>query len=523
MAFRIKLCFEASAFSDSTFEEQNILSFSDSEIFSNSAGSIKIKGNDSPSFTPYYVLDSSELEASGYLYDQPNILTLVESYNSDSQQKNLIIRQNGIEIGDLNSFDDKWLGDYLRIGDNPGNQGIKYYDLFCFTGILSDAEIGYYEKYLFENYFNTKGLYFAKFDVPQGLRYSPLTREGGQYYWTREINDLFKISYGSSASFAAQLVHLNFGDGYESNLSRNINSLKVSFDLIYDGLTDKEAKCLIAFFENAPEKDKKSYYEDFAGVNIDLFSPYKYGAEVYFKEINHSSSYSNINRITIKGESLYETNLDYKGMVVRLDEINIKTYKDYLEDFSYNDVFYLEHEDYDKRGYYFYIGPEIKNSQLQEDNKPLGNESYFTKHFYFKPDLDYVIDSEIRLLSVELDGSTKQYKKDGLNYNLMSFSLKFSKRSNEEARAILKFLDDRAGFKLFTYTLPQPYNKKIAVYCPEWNHVYNYFNNNDITVKFKEFKGTDLVQVNEDGEIVFSKDIVEIKPIFNTKISFVKP
>jgi len=52
----------------------------------------------------------------------------------------------------------------------------------------------------------------------------------------------------------------------------------------------------------------------------------------------------------------------------------------------------------------------------------------------------------------------------------------------------LKFLDDKAGFKTFKYTLPQPYNKIIDVYCPEWNHTYNFENNHDISVKFIEFK-----------------------------------
>ena len=52
----------------------------------------------------------------------------------------------------------------------------------------------------------------------------------------------------------------------------------------------------------------------------------------------------------------------------------------------------------------------------------------------------------------------------------------------------LKFLDDKAGFKIFYYTLPQPYNKLISVYCPEWDHTYNFYDNNDISVKFIEFK-----------------------------------
>ena len=87
-----------------------------------------------------------------------------------------------------------------------------------------------------------------------------------------------------------------------------------------------------------------------------------------------------------------------------------------------------------------------------------------------------------------MKNSTIEYSKDGINYNILEFSISFNRRTNQEARAILKFLDDKAGFKIFSYTLPQPYNKTISVYCPEWNHTYNCSNNNDISVKFIESK-----------------------------------
>ena len=86
----------------------------------------------------------------------------------------------------------------------------------------------------------------------------------------------------------------------------------------------------------------------------------------------------------------------------------------------------------------------------------------------------------------------------------MEFDLSFTKRSNKEALAILKFLDDKAGFKTFNYTLQQPYNKTITVYCPEWNHTYNFYDNNNISVKFIEFKGAAILETD-----------------FNTKIDFV--
>ena len=34
----------------------------------------------------------------------------------------------------------------------------------------------------------------------------------------------------------------------------------------------------------------------------------------------------------------------------------------------------------------------------------------------------------------------------GINYNILEFSVSFNRRTNQEARAILKYLDDKAGF-----------------------------------------------------------------------------
>ena len=257
------------------------------------------------------------------------------------------------------------------------------------------------------------------------------------------------------------------------------------------------------FFENTPEAPDKSLYEGFQGVSTNLFAPYKTNAELYFKSINHNSSYNNINKITIEAESLYDSAIDHKGMFVVLDEKNIKTYESVVSSILTNDVFYFESDNFFNRGYYFYTGLNLNASNgssgpsgpstnnkitILPENSPTGVNSFFTKNFYFKGDLEYDINENIRLFSTEMKNSTIEYSKDGINYNILEFSISFNRRTNQEARAILKFLDDKAGFKIFSYTLPQPYNKTISVYCPEWNHTYNFINNNDISVKFIEFK-----------------------------------
>ena len=454
-------------------------------------GSLQILGKNSH-FDAKLILDNTEFDAASPIYNENNIFTLIQNDSST-----LKIRQNGLEIGQIVP-NAQWNSSYFEIGNNPGNNGINYYDLFYFSGILSETQIDYYEKYLFEKYFpESDGLLFAKKDVPVGEQYSPIFFEGKDY-WTKNINDLFNFNYGSSANFTANLSPLKMGDGYKTNIVNTVNTLNATFNLVYDGLTDAQAKCLIAFFENTPESPNKSLYEGFKGVTTNLFSPYKSNAELYFKKANFNSSYNNINKITIEAESLYDSSLDYKGMHVVLDEVKIKTYTDIVDLLITNDVFYYASDSFVNRGYYFYTGLNINSPSsatgpsskiiIAPANSPTGANSFFTKDFYFKGDLEYDINENVRLFSTEMKNSTIEYSKDGINYNILEFSVSFNRRTNQEARAILKYLDDKAGFKIFSYTLPQPYNKTISVYCPEWNHTYNFNNNNDISVKFIEFK-----------------------------------
>lgn len=472
----------------SSTQTQKIFQFCNA--YGDSSGILKLSGVNT-SGNAKVILDNQQFNSVCSIYGTKNIFTIVQ----DNSNNYIKVRQNGYEIGTYYSFDPEWKNDALIIGDNPDCTGLKYYELIHFTGVLSSGQIDGYEKYLYEKYFDNKRLYFAKNNVPAGAAYAPITYTGN-LYWTQDIDELLKMSYGSSANFSANLSSLEMGDGYRTNLAKNINTLQTKFNINYDGLTDAQAKCLLAYFQNTPETETKSIYEGFKGVNIDLFNPYKKNAELYFKSINHTTPYNNINNIKIEAESLYDSSLDYKGMLVQLDEIKIRTYTSTIDQLKYNDVFYYENTAFNKRGYYFYTGENFITEgnniafpvTIAPENSPTGNNSWFTKNFYFKGDIDYTVDENIRLNVNDLKNSTIEYTKDGINYNLMEFGVNFANRTNDEARAILKFLDDKAGFKIFEYTLPQPYNKTINVYCPEWNHTYNFYNNNDISIKLIQSK-----------------------------------
>jgi len=468
-------------------------------------GAIKISGENVPQPSPgqtgsIYWVDGRQYNAVSTSYGQPVFLTVVQDTGV------LTLRQNGFDIGSY-SYSPFWKSGEFKLAQNTASEGINFHEIIHFTGVLPATEIDYYEKYLFEKYSDLGGLYFARNDVPAGEQYSPVSFTG-QSYWTKTLDHLFSLTYGTSASFTSKMSPLKFGDGYKTNTVNGVNAINAVFNLSFDGLTDRQAKALITYFENAPEREKKSVYEGFGAIRTNLFSPYKRNMDLYFTDLSHATNYNNINSIKITAESLYPSILTYEGMNVVIDNTYCRTYSSTIYDFTYNDVFFYNSESFTDRGYYFYTGANIPYSVstvIAAANSPTGANSHFTRDFYFKSDINYAVETKTRYIVNDFKNSTREYEKDGINYNELEFELQFTKRTLREAFAILKFLDDKAGYKVFNYTLAQPYNKTISVYCPEWNHSYDFYDNHSISAKFVEFKNH------------FTQD-----SLFNTVISFVR-
>jgi phage-related protein len=469
------------------------------------SGTVRLSGSNVQEPTPgltgsIFYIDNTQCSAVSTSYGQNTFLTIVQDTGS------LTLRQNGFDIGTITPYSSYWKSGEFKLAQNTSSQGINFHEIIHFTGVLPESEIDYYEKYLFEKYSDLGGLYFARVNVPSGEQRSPITFTG-QSYWTKDVDVLFDLTYGCSATFTSKMAPLKFGDGYKTNVINGVNPITATFSLNYDGLTDIQAKSLITFFENSPERAKKSLYEGFEPIEMNLFAPYRRNAEVYFTDISHKTVYNNINSVKITAESVYVSLLDYEGMNVPIDNTYCRTYSTILSDFTYNDIFYYGSDAFEERGYYFYTGANViypVGTYLPAANSPTGANTLFTKEFYFKTDLVYGLDTKTRFLTNDFKNSTKEYEKDGINYNELEFEVNFSKRSLREATAILKFLDDKAGYKIFNYTLPQPYNKTISVYCPEWNHSYDFLDNHTVNAKFVEFKNA-----------------FEQESLFNTVISFV--
>jgi phage-related protein len=227
---------------------------------------------------------------------------------------------------------------------------------------------------------------------------------------------------------------------------------------------------------------------------MELFFPYKNNAKIYFSDLQYNSVEANLNKVEIKCVSAYDSSLDYKGFLVTSE--NVTSLFQNNKRYFYNDVVYFNSNASSDRGYYWFTG--VDNTFVTHTTNPTGANSLFTRSFYFKPDLNFDIPINPKFIKTEYDVSAPAFENYGINKTSLEFTFNYNNRSDKETEAILKFLDSNAGFKIFEMRLPEPYNKLIDVYCPEWNHTYKFKNNHDISVKFIEFKG------KTDSDIFFN-------------------
>jgi phage-related protein len=434
------------------------------------------------------------------LLKKKSIVSIIKNNTTN----NFKLRNNGCELLNLTS-DYFYTGAAgLRIGTagnghvgandiwNYDASSISYYEIIGYSKTPTDDQILQIEKYLFEKHFtNDDGLYIANQDFnAANYSYAPINITGSTYL-TKDVDSIFNKTYGCSANFTTKASKMQYGDGYYTNVISNVNNLTSDFKLVYDGLTDVQSKCLIGFFQNTFEYEPLGLIDSYQSVDIDLFYPYKNNAKIYFNSLNYSSKEANLNSIEIACNSPYDSNLDYKGFLVTGDDVTrlFDQNKIYFKD----DVCFFKTTSSLLEDYYWYTG--INNKVVNVNENPTGVNSLFTRKFYFKPDLNFQIPVNPRYIKNEYAMTAPVYENDGINKNILDFNLSFSNRSDKETLAILKFLDNKAGFKIFEIDLPDPYNKMINVYCPEWSHTYKFDNNHDISVKFLEFKGLTLSDV----------------------------
>jgi phage-related protein len=145
-----------------------------------------------------------------------------------------------------------------------------------------------------------------------------------------------------------------------------------------------------------------------------------------------------------------------------------------------------------KYGGYFYYSLQPNNSNHQPEigsvywNGVVNVGSKSWPYFFWDASYNTSIDSEPKVLSIQFGDGYEQRMADGLNHDLVKFSLSFERRNKQESVAIAHFLSARQGYKAFYYRAPEPYGVLKKFVSASWSSQINFDNNYTINAEFKE-------------------------------------
>ncbi|NDG53475.1 MAG: hypothetical protein EBY39_10695, partial [Flavobacteriia bacterium] len=176
----------------------------------------------------------------------------------------------------------------------------------------------------------------------------------------------FDCDYGSGATFKANNIIQEYGNGYYKLQPKNINSLEVKFDLIFKNRENNESNALTHFLENQSIKVKEAdpsenvllYSQGIEGFQWDgasTFFPYDstktQGKKFYCETFSRKLVFENSSDISLSLKN-------YSSSILRISGEGgyIRPAPEYQEGeiYSYGDIVYHA----DSGRYYYYIASE---------------------------------------------------------------------------------------------------------------------------------------------------------------------
>ncbi len=279
--------------------------------------------------------------------------------------------------------------------------------------------------------------------------------------------------YGSQVSFSSKINSYQTDDHYYNLIPMSVNSLSADFQLRYD-VSEVNARGLANFFES------KSGYKTFE------FTPDNSGI---YKTVsgycnNYAINFVNNQHFEVAASIAIDdapTLLNWSG-----NSFTNLSFRDYNYSIAYKkyDVVYTGINQNKLDNFYYCTGDHSST----HSNSPTGASSMWTREFFFKPDIGTQNDVQIKVDAPEYKNSfTKRILPKG-ETNIATFGMEYtySNITDKQSKAMLKFLENKGGYRRFEHQIPSVYNQPKVYYCPQWTHTWNYYNSNTIKVTFVE-------------------------------------
>jgi len=279
--------------------------------------------------------------------------------------------------------------------------------------------------------------------------------------------------YGSEVTFSAKNHSYETDDYYYNLIPMSVNSLTADFKVRYD-VNETNARKLANFFESKSGYKPLEFTPDNSGV-YKTISGYCTNYAINFINNQHFEVATNVNVDDAP------TLLNWSG-----GNFANLPYAEYNYSLSYKkyDVVYTGINGNKLNNFYYCSGDHTSNLS----NSPTGASSMWSQKFFFEPDIGTQNDVQIKVVSLEYENSFIQRTLPQGESNIATFGMDYtySNITNKQLKAMLRFLENKGGYRRFEHQIPSVYNQPKVYYCPEWKHTWNYYDSNTLTVKFIE-------------------------------------
>ena len=278
--------------------------------------------------------------------------------------------------------------------------------------------------------------------------------------------------YGSTVDFKARNHSYTTDDFYYNLIPMSVNSLVAEFAVRYD-VDEGGARDLATFFENKSGYLPLEFSPDNSGI-YKTVSGFCDSYAVNFINNQHFEVAAKINTdhaptlLNWSGMGTF-TNLEFEGWTP-------------TSSYSKYDIVYSGINQNKLDNFYYCSGDHTSSSS----NSPTGVSSAWSQTFFFEPDVGPQATVEIKADILDYKNSFIQRLKTNDNLATFNMSYTYSNISDKQMKCMLHFLENKGGYRRFEHQIPSVYNRPKVYYSPKWQHTWNYYNSNTLTVDLTE-------------------------------------
>lgn len=281
----------------------------------------------------------------------------------------------------------------------------------------------------------------------------------------------FNPVYGSRVSFASRSNKYETQNGYFNMIPMSINNIDAKYELRFD-LNETNTQKLVNFIENKeghllfPFTDASNFYKTVSGV-VDNYA------------INH------VNKQHYEVAVSFEVNqapmlLNWSGM--SFVNSPFTTWSSTSISYKKYDIVYRNNNTNKLNNFYYCIQDHTSTA----NNGPDSSTSFWTQNFFFEADIAMQNDVTLKVDKSEFKNSFVQRMKTRKNLSQIDINYKFQNIDTKQAKAIMHFLENKAGYRRFYHQISSVYNRPKIFYCPSWTHTWDYQDSHTIDVSFIE-------------------------------------